>query len=254
MSLLWEKSLRDYRHPVDLSSFEDASKFPRWFWFDLSIGNRAQTTAFEEHFQKHGRRYLEPWIQVVFWKLYSQTQHRHRTPRQVHSHWKAKKISASTLWEACQRYVETPTEDNFESFQELFGFSSPHPIGVAAAFPAFMKPDSCPLVDTRIAEWADSCRGEHNAADPEGPQLVRPVYLDERQQADLCMNDFDFFEVWTRWCQHTAQKLRELTPRLWRARDVEMAVCHAWGDRSGPQPKIQLPPLAPSAACVGKEE
>ena len=42
----WKRALDEYRYPVDLSKFVDASQTHRWFYWDLDIGNRHQTIAF----------------------------------------------------------------------------------------------------------------------------------------------------------------------------------------------------------------
>jgi hypothetical protein len=106
-------------------------------------------------------------------------------------------------------------------------------IAVAATFPAFKHPDKHPMVDTRIANWVGACMGEHNAADPAGPQLTRFPFLDN-QSTVLTMSDFDSMQDWRKWCVHTANKLTGPTQMQWRARDVEMAVFQAWGGRNGP--------------------
>ncbi|GAJ05736.1 unnamed protein product, partial [marine sediment metagenome] len=45
------------------------------------------------------------------------------------------------------------------------------------------------------------------------------------------MVDFDFYLHWVYWARHTAKKLSQQTEMKWRARDVEMAVFTAWGDK-----------------------
>jgi hypothetical protein len=87
---------------------------------------------------------------------------------------------------------------------------------------------------------------KHNRADPTGVLLVRPRFLNNRNTV-LKMNDFDFMTSWVQWCRHTAQKLTQREDGFrWRARDVEMAVFWAWGDRNAKRhPAIDLPPLEP---------
>ena len=121
----------------------------------------------------------------------------------------------------------------------MFGFSAPV-LAVAATFPAFKDPDRHPMVDTRIAEWVRACRREHNAIDPEGPQLARFAYPDNGTTV-LTMSDFDPMQNWRTWCVHTSRKLSRRTTLRWRARDVEMAVFYAWGGRNGPH--FHLNPL-----------
>ncbi len=205
------------------------------------MGDRANTVEFQAHFRKHASEAIEPWLEVVFWKLFSQPGRRNRITQRVASHFKANGTSPKELLHACSRYVENPSRDNFESFRKLFGFKTPV-IAVAATFPAFLEPDSFPMVDTRIAKWVGSCLSLHNAKDSTGPQLIRPPFLDSTRTV-LTMDDFEFVESWIRWCKYTAQKLTKCTSFVWRARDVEMAVFTAWGGRKDPHPKFHLNPL-----------
>jgi hypothetical protein len=88
--------------------------------------------------------------------------------------------------------------------------------------------------------------GKHNQADPSIVPLVRPKFLGSSATV-LKLNDFDFMTAWVLWCRQTAEKLtRRDGDFLWRARDVEMAVFWAWGDKNAKRhPAIDLPPLPP---------
>jgi hypothetical protein len=241
MPTIWIEALLAYRYPAILSNFENARKYPGWFNFDLTIGDRTNTIEFEDHFRRHAPEAIEPWLEVVFWKLFSQPTRRNTTTRRVALHFQTYEISPKSLWHACNNYIENPTRKNFESFRILFGFVS-KAIAIVATFPAFVIPNSYPMVDTRIAKWVGDCMPLHNAADPIGPQLTRPRFLDVPQTV-LMMDDFGFMETWTHWCRHTAHKLSKYTSIAWRARDVEMAVFHSWGERNDPHPKLILNPL-----------
>jgi hypothetical protein len=137
--------------------------------------------------------------------------------------------------------MENPSRKHLFAFKATLGLTW-GPIGLASAFPAVMRPDWYPMVDTRIARWVGHAMQAHNAADPSGPQLVRPPYLDSRRTV-LTTRDYDFVESWFRWCWSTARKLSERTPLEWRSRDVEMAVLNAWGGPQDPHPKLHLNPL-----------
>jgi len=244
----WGNALSSYRYPVALANFQDAHRFPKWFSFELGNGERSRTIEFESHFKKHAQKDIAVWLEVVFWKLYSQGRYR----RDLHTinvatHFHVKGISAKSLWQACMTYISKPTSATFESFRQLFGFTSPaRPIAVAATFPAFIDPESYSMVDTRIAKWVGNCMTAHNEADRTGPQLIRPPFCDS-QGTVLTMADFEFMQHWNRWCIYTAQKLTKLTPISWRARDVEMAIFYAWGTRRGRRcnhhPMVHLNPL-----------
>lgn len=246
MPSTWENALRSYRYPVALKGFQDAHQFPRWFSFDLGNGDHSRTSEFESHFRTHAQEYREVWLEVVFWKLYSQgTYRRDRHTINVANYFQGNGISAESLWQDCMAYIERPTRANFASFRQRLGFGSPV-IAVAATFPAFIDPESYPMVDTRIAKWVGNYMTAHNEADRTGPQLIRPPFCDSQGKV-LTMADFEFMQHWNRWCVHTAQKLTKLTPIPWRARDVEMAVFYAWGRRLGGRcnahPALHLNPL-----------
>jgi hypothetical protein len=241
MPASWEKALFEYRYPVILSMYANAHLHSDWFIHALSTGNQAETKEFERHFRNHASRGIEPWLEVVFWKLFSQPARRNSATQRIEEHLQRNFIEGKSLWKACNNYVESPSRRTFEAFQSLFGFAT-NVIAVAATFPAFVFPDTYPMIDTRIAKWVGTCMTEHNAADPKGPQLTRPPFLDSRRTV-LTMSDFDFMQDWIRWCGHTASKLKISTSINWRARDVEMAVFNAWGDRHDHHPCLHLSPL-----------
>jgi hypothetical protein len=148
------------------------------------------------------------------------------------------------LWRKCSQYVACDASEaktRFREFVDLFGLSKPFSIATVATFPAFMDPDRFPMVDTRIAKWVSHEMDKHNLADPTGALLTHPT----SKKGVLKMHDFDFMFSWTQWCRHTAQKLTLLEDGFrWRARDVEMAVFQAWGDKKAKRhPSLNLLPL-----------
>jgi hypothetical protein len=241
MPSTWEKALFSYRYPVDLSGYTNAHLYPDWFTHELSYGDRTETSGFEAHFRNVAAQGIEPWLEVIYWKLYSQQAYRNSATKRVEGHLLSERINGMSLWNACNVYIQKPTSDNFATFRSMFGFTS-NAIAVAATFPAFIRPDVYPMVDTRIAKWVGACMAKHNAADLKGPQLTRPLFLDNGNTV-LVMNDFDFMQDWGKWCVHTAIKLKKRTLVDWRARDVEMAVFYSWGGRHEHHPCLHLNPL-----------
>jgi hypothetical protein len=238
----WTESLLAYRYPVDLRKFEDAKMYPEWFNYHSSIGDRESTMQFEAHFRKHASEALEPWLEVVYWKMYSQPgTRRNKETRRRAAHFIDTGVAPQMLLDACNHYIESPTRQYFDSIRTLLGLDSKS-IAVAATFPVFLRPDLYPMIDTRVAKWVGHCFGSHNAADTLGPQLIRPHFVDSKQTV-LLMNDFPFVEKWVSWCSHTAGKLSARTSIEWRARDVEMAVFNAWGGGHERHPKTDLKPL-----------
>lgn len=238
----WTETLLTYRYPVDLREFDDAKKYPGWFTFNSPVGDHQSTMEFEAHFREHAAEAIEPWLEVVYWKMYSQPATRgNKLVRRIAIHFEDNAITPQSLWAACRRYVADPTRQHFNSIRRLLGLKS-GAIAVAATFPAFLKPDLFPMVDTRVAKWVGHCMLLHNAEDPSGPRLIRPPFVDSRRTV-LTMTDFPFVGHWILWCRHTARKLTVYTSSEWRPRDIEMTIFTAWGGRHDQHPKFDLTPL-----------
>ncbi len=234
----WKRSLDGYRYCVTMQNYENADQYPGFFEFPIPTGDRSNTVSFETHFRELAATNIEVWIEVIFWKMYSQANRRNNKTNQVAEHFQKQNVSPHALLEACNYYIEKDTKTNLDSIRQLLGFSS-RAIAIAATFPAFLRPDLFPMVDTRIAKWVGHNMQAHNNANSKAPQLVRPRYLDTTATV-LTLTDFQFVYSWNRWCRHKANQLNECTSIDWRPRDVEMAVFNAWGDRGEQHPIIQL--------------
>jgi len=237
----WQMALTRYQYPVDLSKFADSAQFSQWFSFPLSIGNLAETMAFEEHFRSHARSDLESWYEVVFWKMFSQGGRANIQTRVFIAHATGQKIEATSLARLCEIFVREPNRETFKRLHAYLGYSQSS-MAVTATFPAFMDPKHFPMVDRRVAKWIHECGATHNHTDRTGPQLLDPGVF-SKNRTNLQMRDFDFYESWIHWCRHTAKKLTARTRTEWRARDIEMAIFYAWGD-SKPHPSFHLNPLS----------
>jgi len=239
----WIRSLSEYGYPVNLGDFQDAEVYPRWFGLIMPVGDRAATIEFETRFRTHAAEATESWLEVVYWKLYSQpTARRNNTTRRLAAHFRQQATTPQALFDTCNRYIDRPSRRNLESICDMLGLTTSS-IAVAATFPAFLRPDLFPMVDTRVAKWVGCCMQQHNAEDLHGPQLIRPPYLDSGRTV-LTLSDFPFVESWILWCRYTARKLTKLTESVWRPRYVEMAVFNAWGRRHDEHPKLELETLA----------
>lgn len=234
----WKRSLDGYRYSVTLQNYENADQYPGFFNFSIPINDRCSTVSFETHFRELAATNIEAWLEVIFWKMYSQANRRNNITNQVAEHLQAENVSPQTLLEACQNYIENDTRPHLDTIRQLLGFNS-SAIAIAATFPAFLRPDLFPMVDTRIAKWVGQNMQAHNDANPNDPQLVRPRYLDT-QATVLTLTDFEFVYSWNRWCRHKSNQLNDVTSINWRPRDVEMAVFNAWGNGGEQHPIIQL--------------
>ncbi len=221
----WTTALNEYSYPVDFTNFMVVSgcelSFPH-----VTIATRDETIAFEDHFRQHAQSSIEVWLEVVYWKMYSQGRGTWRAKKRIQraaNFFRANGITSQTLWQACNAYVKNPTQQTLAEFQKLFGFSSKS-IAITCTFPAFVDPNLFPMVDRLIADWV---RGNHQMY---GPELIPP------KPGHLELRHFSFVQSWTNWCRCMATKLSSLTHTHWRARDVEMAVFRATGP-------VNLPPL-----------
>lgn len=227
-SLDWHIALDSYRYPVDLGQFPGRSRFPGWFDLDLEKADLEQTTQFETRFRECAGSGLEPWYEVVFWKMFSQGRVRanlqtERAIERIQSH----KTLANTLWEHCDEYIRSETKASFTQFQDLLiKWDS---IAIAFTFPAFSCPTRFPMVDKRIARYVAF---EASRLDfPTAPEIDET--LKRYGDADggvLTLRDWPFIKAWVNWCRTMADRLSAHKKRVWRARDVEMAVFRAWGE------------------------
>ena len=227
----WREALDAFRYPVSLSAYRFRHDHEGWFELELGTGDREETVGFEDQFRRQASSALEPWFEVVFWKLASQPLIRYGTTQRIAKNL-AENTTAEELWRECIRYVDCDASEaktRFREFSDLFNLTTDS-IATVATFAAFMDPDRFPMIDTRLAKWVSAEMDKHNHADPAGPQLVRPKLKDK---GVLKMNDFPFMTSWIQWCRHTARKLSPMEDALrWRARDVEMAVFTSPGHRS----------------------
>jgi hypothetical protein len=245
----WLDALNAYNYAVDLSLFVERGSFPKWFT-NYVDGARGATKAFEDRFRTLADHHLEVWYEGVFWKMFSQNGRRDQDTIDVVRNIESAGISADKLYDQCCAYIQQPTKRSLQSFVELLWGKGARTVAIACIFPPFIAPDRFPMVDTRVAKWVIACLEKHNAADPHGPQLVLPAYPSNHATV-LTLSDWPFIESWISWCRHTGHKLTSLTGLDWRARDVEMAIFRAWGDRderkkgggAKDRPLIDLPPL-----------
>jgi len=245
----WLQALNGYSYPVDLSVFETADRYPQWF-VDAIDGTLDATRRFEDRFRSLSDHYLEIWYEAVFWKMFSQKGRRDSKTLELIGNIERSDVSAATLRAQCNAYILDPTKKTLQSLVELFWGKRGRNVAIACVFPAFIDPDRFPMVDTRVAKWANACLAAHNTAVVKGPQLVAPAYPRNGTTA-LTLSDWPFIESWIHWCRHSARGLSSDTDFNWRARDVEMATFRAWGNpeerrsKKVPEsrPLIELPPL-----------
>ena len=180
---------------------------------------------FETRFREQAHEHLEAWGEVVFWKLFSSGRGR-ATMRATAL--LGSDVAPADLWSSCADYIANPSLVSFRAFRCRL-FTQPV-VATAATFPAFICPEKFPMVDTQITRWASENGGEHGYSGIGGPDLEGVPNL--RPGAVLRESHWRFVESWIAWCQFTAGVLSQGTRRVWRARDVEMAVFAAQKGRN----------------------
>jgi tetratricopeptide (TPR) repeat protein len=240
MSESWTRSLSNYSYPVDLSDYWKKSDFPRYFIRKIS-GDRHSTIEFEDYFRNQCNK-IPPWFEVVFWKMYSQ-----KDIAQNQTDWIVKQIpgrSAShpeLLIQAAKQFMVSLTEKDFDNFTKLLGYKSA--LATVATFLAFLDPDQFPMVDTRVAKWVNVNYPQFNESDASGPQLIPSAYQICNSNTTLTKEDFFFYIRWIEWTRYIALKLTWFTHTYWRARDVEMAIFTASGNRYDSKSALILNPI-----------
>ena len=163
---------------------------------------------FENYFRMNATK-IEPWFEVVFWKLYSQPRISDQKTEDIIRQLKmVREIEPSRLLEKAHNFMNSETREDFDSFRQLFRFKS-NVIAVVATFPAFLCPDKFPMVDTRVAKWVNMHYKMFNSANPEAPQLIPSEYGNNHSATVLTMNDFSFYHRWIHWTRYVAKKLRQ---------------------------------------------
>jgi len=237
MPQTWIYALKQYNYPVNLAENKYANNFQRFFKQQIQ-GDRNSTIDFENYFRSNTQE-IGTWCEVVFWKLYSQKGRRDENTKKCWDFWTREKITGKKLYKAAKIFINTMDRSSFNEYRKLWPFYSSRTIATLATPISFLEPDNFPMVDTRIAKWVDSQFDRFNKGDPEGPQLIKSQY-GQNKSTVLTMADFDFYLHWIYWTRHMAKKLSKQTEMKWRARDVEMAVFTAWGDKGCPHPRLSL--------------
>ena len=216
MPRTWISALYKYSYPVTLSKFKGRGAFPGFFIRDI-FGDRLSTIEFEDYFRANSDKQVEPYFEVVFWKLYSQPMVRQGTTSRIAEQVREEGVEAAELRCAVERFVEKPTKANLSVLRALLGIKT-DVLALALTFPAFFDPRSFPMVDTKTAGWV---KEHHSAFSLNRGNRLTPFALN---YSSLHYNDFDNYLNWVHWCRETAQILTSKTNLQWRARDVEMAV------------------------------
>ena len=212
----WVGALSRYNYPVSLLDYRRSGEFPGYFTRVIA-GHRASTMGFEDYFQEHSKSVVEPYFEVVFWKLYRMKHARDQGTQRIVDYVTKYGVSAADLGWAVKRFVDQPTVPRLSVIRAVLGIKT-EVLAVALTFAAFADPVHFPMVDRRTAKWVTLNLGAHNEG--RGNALTAFSTADRGLRYD----DFDSYLNWVGWCNETAHLLTHRTDINWRARDVEMAV------------------------------
>jgi hypothetical protein len=228
-NLGWIEALARYTYPVNLQAFSGRTECGEtWFNLDIARGDRSETIQFENRFREHACSRIEPWGEVIFWKMASQGGRANIQTERAFARIAESGTSAEDLWLRCHEFIAAGTEEAFRKFQTTFFRSSS--IAIAFTFPAFVRPEKFPMVDTRIVRYiaAEGLR----LGFPQSSEVEKTLrrYRERPSPGVLTLYDWPFVEAWIEWCRKMAGQLSKIGDFEWRARDIEMAVFRAWGE------------------------
>lgn len=208
-------------------------------------GDRESTMRFEKYFREKAETDIAVYFEVIFWKLYSLISRRNSdraiaisdsTAKNVDNwiEFMKKETKSSELHKRIKEFSENPTLINFQDFRVLLGMNRFHgSLALASTFPAFVKPEDYPILDSHVVSWVNSNYAKH------GEDRENKLTMFSRTSPSD--GDFQSYMNWVLWCRDSAKYLREKTDIKWRARDVEMAVFSA--DINGYELEVlRLPP------------
>jgi len=210
----WVTALNCYCYPVKLHCYEHRHTFPGYF-NKLIKGDRDSTVEFENYFRNNAQQSIEVYLEVVFWKLFSNKQFWENASRIINNVLR-RNVKPESLYAAIKRFTEQPSVQNLRDFRDLLGIGS-EVLAVPLTFPAFVNPEKYPMIDNHVARWVNDHHREHSRERVE----LTPFSLAYTSLRD---NDFQNYVNWVNWCCDTAAILSEREGTYWRARDVEMAV------------------------------
>ena len=219
----WTRAVNAYNYPVTLSDYGRASEFPNHFMRTMA-GDRASTIEFENYFRANYGGSVEPYLEVVFWKLYSQANRCQKGTDRVVDHVLQTGVTAPDLRTAIDSFIGKPTEPNLSMLRALLGIKS-QVLAVVLTFPAFVDPVGYPMIDRQTARWITANLSIHNR---NRRNLLTPFRF---RYTSLRYNDFPNYLNWVRWCREVADVLTDSTDMEWRARDIDMAVFTAARER-----------------------
>lgn len=214
----WLNALENYHYPVNLRIYNNANHYHNFFNLNIE-GDRDSTIEFENRFRELAKDNIPVYLEVIFWKLFSQPIVRNNTTNRIENHFNKNQIEANQIWQSIQNFTYNPTIENLVTIRNLLGITTPV-LTVPLNFVSFSDPLRFPMVDKQVANWVNDNYKTHNKN--RDIQLT-PFIMNYSSLQD---NDFKNYLNWVNWCREIAKLLTDALPNniKWRARDVEMAI------------------------------
>ncbi|TAJ44990.1 hypothetical protein [Methanofollis fontis] len=231
----WTRTLQAYCYQVNLKEYHKRENFPGYFNQEI-YGDRRSTMAFEDYFRSHSSM-IEPWYEVVLWKMYSQKYGNGQGDRIIRQIPRYNAEHPENLRSEVDRFRESLDQTAFESLASMLGYKAA--FAMVATFTAFIDPEQFPMVDRHVAAWVNKHYARFNAANPNAPELIPFASGKTWGSPSLTIEDFSSYVRWIFWTRYAVEVLSRKTGVHWRARDVEMAVFTAGRGR------FTLNPLRP---------
>ncbi|CAB1065513.1 hypothetical protein D1BOALGB6SA_10310 [Olavius sp. associated proteobacterium Delta 1] len=239
MPRTWTEALEAYSYPADLQTYKNKQHYPGFFNLDIA-GDRATTIEFENHYREKAPTNIGSYLEVVYWKLYSQPHRRNKLTDSVAAHFQDQQLSAEQLWKSITDFIHSPTIPHLRKIRLQLGFKT-NVLAVPLTLVALANPETIPMIDNQVAKWVNKNLKGHNV---KKKNKLIPFSL---KYTSLRTNDFEAYLAWINWCREIAEILGRHTGFDWRARDVEMAVFTA--QRNG----LNLNPLKKKPKASDKE-
>ena len=202
----WLSALDYYAYPVDLNDFTGRDRFPNYFHLKV-LGDRKSTIQFEEYFRENAEKNIAVFIEVIYWKLYSQSRIRNKTTNRIADHFINYEIDPHYLYSQVLEFSKTPSKHNLVQLRTSLGFKT-DVIAIALTFPAFINPVNIPMVDNQVARWVNDNYERHNIGKKNKLTTFNMNYTSLRD------NDFANYLNWVCWCKEMSYLLTKKTDVL----------------------------------------
>ena len=214
----WIKAYKSYNWNVDLSKFQDASKYQNAFNSVITPQKLINfETSFRVQINSSDNFSFVRAGEVCFWKNYGAFQNRDAITEKL-----LKYLSLREHWDKFSLTIQNLSKNpKFENFLYLStACNQPYGFATPITFLAFYQPTDFPMVDRHIADWWN------NNSDIFGYKKDL-IFNCPNGTISKSEKNWDAYIYWTIFCNEIAKIMTNKYKIPWRPRDVEMAVWQA---------------------------